>query len=131
MLMESIADLEQIAEFLEELQKLKPKNDDKLQQLIKLLKSDPVLKQHKVIIFTEYVTTARYLRQQARGRGIEGLDQVDSLTKRARDRSSGSSRPTTTSRRVPRSRSVARRRPASSSRPTCSPKASTCRTPPA
>ena len=33
MLMESIADLEQVAEFLEELQKLKPKNDDKLQQL--------------------------------------------------------------------------------------------------
>jgi superfamily II DNA or RNA helicase len=85
MLMESIADLEQVAEFLEALQKLKPKNDDKLQQLIKLLQSDPVLEQHKVIIFTEYVTTARYLRQQLEGEGIEGLDQVDSLTKRARD----------------------------------------------
>ena len=83
MLMESIADLDQVAEFLEELQKLKPKNDDKLQQLIKLLKSDPVLKQHKVIIFSEYVTTARYLRQQLEDAGIAGLDEVDSLTKRA------------------------------------------------
>jgi superfamily II DNA or RNA helicase len=86
MLMESIADLEQIAEFLEALQQLKPKHDDKLQQLIKLLKTDPVLAKHKVIIFSEYLTTARYLRQQLEAAGITGLDQVDSLTKRSRDK---------------------------------------------
>lgn len=86
MLMESIADLEQVAEFLEELQKLKPKNDDKLQQLISLLKTDPVLKKHKVIIFTEYLTTARYLRQRLEEAGVKGLDEVDSMVKTPRDK---------------------------------------------
>jgi superfamily II DNA or RNA helicase len=86
MLTESLMDLEQIAEFLEQLQKLKPKQDDKLQQMLKLLKTDTVLKRHKVIIFSEYVTTARYLRQQLQESGITGLDQVDSLTKKPRDK---------------------------------------------
>ena len=36
-------DLEQIADFLEELKNLNPANDDKLKALVKLLKTDPVL----------------------------------------------------------------------------------------
>ena len=86
MLTESLMDLEEIADFLEELQKLKPKHDDKLQRLLRLLRTDPVLKEHKVIIFSEYVTTARYLRQHLEDAGIVGLDQVDSLTKKPRDK---------------------------------------------
>ena len=86
MLMESIADLDQVAEFLEELQKLKPKNDDKLQHLIGLMKSDEVLKKHKVIIFSEYLTTARYLLQQLQEAGIKGVDEVDSMVKVPRDK---------------------------------------------
>ena len=36
------SDLEQIADFLKELEKFKPTQDEKLKALVKLLKSDPV-----------------------------------------------------------------------------------------
>jgi len=44
---ECFDDLDQIGEFLNELRKFKPSHDDKLQALVKLLKSDGVLKQHR------------------------------------------------------------------------------------
>src|SRR5581483_290188 len=73
-LAETFLDLDQIVEFLDELKKFKPSNDDKLRALIKLLKSDPVLKKHKVLIFTEYLATARYLKEQLIEAGITGVD---------------------------------------------------------
>lgn len=60
-LSESLQDLNQIAEFLNELRQFKPSHDDKLRALIHLLKNDPVLKKHKVMIFSEFMATARYL----------------------------------------------------------------------
>jgi len=78
---ESFHDLDQLAEFLDELRKFKPRNDDKLKALIKLLKTDPVLTRHKVLIFSEYMATARYLREQLEDAGIEGVNEVDSATK--------------------------------------------------
>lgn len=84
MLDETILDMDQIAEFLKELQKFKPAHDDKLKALIKLLKSDPVLKKHKVMIFSEYMATARYLKKELENADITGLDEVDSSVKRDR-----------------------------------------------
>ena len=84
MLTETFLDLEQVAEFLKELQKFKASQDDKLTALIELLKTDTVLAQHKVLIFTEYLSTARYLKQQLEAQGIIGIDQVDSKVKRDR-----------------------------------------------
>ncbi len=81
---ETIDDLHTIAEFLEDLRKFKPSHDDKLKALIKLLKSDPVLKRHKVLIFTEYMATARYLEHQLSAAGIDGVDEVDSASDRDR-----------------------------------------------
>jgi superfamily II DNA or RNA helicase len=86
MIGEIFLDLDQIIEFLEELKKFKPSNDDKLRALIKLLKSDPVLKKHKVLIFTEYRDTARYLREQLVENGITGVEEIDSGTKEDRGR---------------------------------------------
>ncbi len=83
-LAETFLDLDQVVEFLTELEKFKPSHDDKLKALIKLLKSDPVLKKHKVLIFTEYMATARYLKQQLEAADITGVDEVDSTS--ARDR---------------------------------------------
>jgi hypothetical protein len=83
-LAETFLDLDQIADFLEELQKFKPQHDDKLQALIKLLNTDPVLKNHKVLIFSEYMTTARYLEQELERNGITGIDEVDSAVDRDR-----------------------------------------------
>ncbi len=77
-LADAYSDLDQIMEFLTELRKFKPRNDSKLQALIKLLKTDPVLKEHKVLIFTEFMTTARYLEQQLKEAGIDGVAEIDS-----------------------------------------------------
>lgn len=83
---ECFDDLDQIAEFLDELRKFKPSHDDKLQALIKLLKSDPVLRKHKVLIFTEYMATARYLEQELKKAKIDSVDEVDSAVKENRQR---------------------------------------------
>ena len=48
------------------------------------MNSDPVLKKHKVLIFTEYMATARYLKQQLAKSGITELDEVDSAVDRDR-----------------------------------------------
>jgi SNF2 family DNA or RNA helicase len=84
MLSESLQDLNQLAEFLNELRKFKPSHDDKLRALIQLLKTDPVLKKHKVMIFSEFSATACYLAKELEKAGIKGIDQIDSATKRSR-----------------------------------------------
>jgi superfamily II DNA/RNA helicase len=71
-------------DFLVELRKFEPKHDDKLRALIKLLKTDPVLKKEKVLIFSEFMATARYLKRQLEEAGIAGVDEVDSADKRDR-----------------------------------------------
>ena len=81
---ETYSDLEQVVDFLEELKTFTPAQDDKLQSLIKLLKKDPVLSQHKVVIFTEFMSTARYLRRQLEAAKIQGVDEIDSDSKRDR-----------------------------------------------
>lgn len=84
MLSESLQDLNQLAEFLNELRQFKPSHDDKLRALIQLLKTDAVLKKHKVMIFSEFMGTARYLATELEKAGIKGIDQIDSATKRSR-----------------------------------------------
>jgi len=81
---ETIDDLDRLAEFIQELRKFKPSHDDKLKALVSLLKTDPVLKRHKVIIFTEFMDTARYLRDRLEAAGITGVDEVDSASSRDR-----------------------------------------------
>ena len=78
---ETYLDMDETVMFLTELKKFKPTNDDKLKALVKLLKNDAVLSKHKVIIFSEFMTTARYLKQELANAGITGLDEVDSATK--------------------------------------------------
>jgi len=81
---ETYLDLNEVVSFITELKKFKAVHDDKLKALIKLLKTDPVLKEHKVIIFSEFMTTARYLKKELETAGITGLDEVDSSDKRDR-----------------------------------------------
>ncbi|MGA7161991.1 MAG: helicase-related protein [Bacteroidota bacterium] len=84
MLDETYLDLDQTVRFLQELEKFQPSHDDKLRKLTSLLKNDPVLKKHKVIIFTEYMATARYLQKELEKAKIDGVDEVDSSIKRDR-----------------------------------------------
>jgi superfamily II DNA or RNA helicase len=55
-----------------------PAKDEKLQKLIDLLHTDELLKDQKVIIFTEFRDTARYLARQLQAAGLKNLEQVDS-----------------------------------------------------
>ncbi len=81
---ETFMDMNQVVAFLGELKAFRPANDDKLKALVTLLKTDTVLRDHKVIVFSEFMTTARYLTQQLEKAGLRGLDEVDSLDKRDR-----------------------------------------------
>ncbi|MEK6777313.1 MAG: helicase-related protein [bacterium] len=80
MMSETFLDLDQIVQFLDEARKFEPKNDDKLQKLVRLLKSKELVGQ-KVLIFTEFADTARYLKRQLDQAGIDGVAQVDSASK--------------------------------------------------
>ena len=79
-LSETLLDLDQIVNFLEETKKFEPKHDDKLKKLKRLLQTKDMIGQ-KVIVFTEFADTARYLRKQLVDEGIEGVAQIDSGTK--------------------------------------------------
>lgn len=80
-LRETYLDLDQLETFLRELHQFNPVHDDKLKALIKLLKTDKVLKSQKVIVFTEFADTARYLRRELEGAGVTGLAEIDGSTK--------------------------------------------------
>lgn len=55
--------------------------DDKLQALIHLLQGDPILSRYKVLIFTKYRDTARYIARQLADVGIGPLAVVDRTSK--------------------------------------------------
>ena len=78
---ETFLDLDQIAAFLHELKDFKSSQDKKLRALVNLLKNDAVLKTQKVLIFTEFMTTARYLKRQLDKAGIDGVAEIDSAVK--------------------------------------------------
>jgi len=83
MIHDTLQDVEEIAGFLEEARRFKSKDDDKLRRLIGLLKSKE-LAGEKVLIFTEFADTARYLKRQLREAGIAGVAEVDGSSKGSR-----------------------------------------------
>jgi hypothetical protein len=80
MMDETYLDLANLVKFLDEARRFQTKHDDKLQKLIRLLKSKELAGQ-KVLIFTEFADTARYLMKHLAEAGIEGLAQIDSGSK--------------------------------------------------
>jgi superfamily II DNA or RNA helicase len=83
MLEETYRDLSQVVKFVTECRKFKASDDDKLKKLISLLKSKE-LAGEKVLIFTEFADTGRYLVRHLRDAGIDGVEGVDSGTKGSR-----------------------------------------------
>ena len=77
---ETFQDLDRIAQFLREARRFTPSQDDKLKKLIRLLRSKDVAGR-KVLVFTEFADTARYLYAQLKDAEIEGLAQLDSGSK--------------------------------------------------
>jgi superfamily II DNA or RNA helicase len=81
MVMDTMLDMNVLAKFLYELLDYTPAHDDKIQTLIQLLRENEVLRKNKVLIFTEYKDTARYIADQLTQAGIEPLEEIDSQSK--------------------------------------------------
>ncbi len=79
-LAETYLDLDQIAALLDESRNFGPSHDDKLKKLVRLLKGGDMA-DRKVLIFTEFADTARYLRCELEKAGIDGVAQLDSNSK--------------------------------------------------
>ena len=74
---DTFADLDQLVEFLNLGAKVDPAKDDKLKALVRLLKSDKAAKGRKVLLFTEFADTARYLHRELQKAGVEGVEKID------------------------------------------------------
>jgi superfamily II DNA or RNA helicase len=81
---ETILDLDQLAVFINDLMEIKHREDDKLKNLDRILREDQLLRANKVIIFSEYMDTARYLKEALMSAGFKNVDEVDSSIKRDR-----------------------------------------------
>jgi len=85
MLEETYGDLAQLMAFFNELANFDHRNDDKLKSLLKLLRGDPALSTGKVLIFSEFADTARYLHKRLSAEQITGIEMIDGRTS-GRDR---------------------------------------------
>ena len=82
---EIVADIEQdmnlLVIFLSTLRGLSAVHDTKIQTLLDLLKNDPLLSRHKVVVFSEFRDTARYVFETLKDAGIRHLFEIDSSSK--------------------------------------------------
>ena len=73
-------DLDEVARFLDAASRLTPEQDDKVRKLVRLLRTKD-LAGRKVLVFTEFADTARYVESQLRAAGVDGLVRIDSGSK--------------------------------------------------
>lgn len=85
MLEHALEDIEVLVAFLRETMQYDVKHDDKLHTLIELLRGKELANQ-KVLIFSEFADTARYIARELKAADIQGVDQVDSASKQDRAR---------------------------------------------
>lgn len=82
---EMVADMEQdmalLVTFLSRLRGLSAAQDTKVQALLEMLQKDPSLSQHKVVVFSEFRDTARYLFETLKAANIRHLFEIDSTSK--------------------------------------------------
>ena len=77
---ETFEDLDEIARFLDAASRLTPEQDDKVRKLVRLLRTKD-LAGRKVLVFTEFADTARYVESHLRAAGVDGLVRIDSGSK--------------------------------------------------
>ena len=78
-------DMNALAKFLEFIhENLTEKTDDKLHALVALLKK-PEFKGKKLILFTQYRDTARYLYRNLQKQGFQQVEELDSTSKKNRE----------------------------------------------
>ncbi|MBA7624951.1 RNA polymerase-associated protein RapA [subsurface metagenome] len=81
---ETMLDMTQLIKFLRELMRLETQEDDKIEQLVFTLKNNELLKNYKVLIFSEYLATAQYVYEELKSRGFTQVYEIDSSTKKDR-----------------------------------------------
>jgi hypothetical protein len=54
-----------------------PENDAKLQRLLKWLDEEPLLRTHKLLIFSQYVDTTQYVTEQLRGAKVRPPETIE------------------------------------------------------
>jgi len=77
MIQETLWDLEVLADFIEDLMHIDPTKDDKLNSLKKVLTEDKRLVGKKVIVFSEFRSTARYIERELKKVGFTGMYELD------------------------------------------------------
>ncbi len=81
MLDDTMLDMEVLAEFIEDMMKFVPENDDKIRELKHILTGDVRIKDKKVIIFSEYRATAKYIYRELLKAGFKNLFEIDGQSK--------------------------------------------------
>lgn len=81
MLDDTILDMEVLAEFIEDIMDFNADNDDKIRELKRILTEDERVKGKKVIIFTEFRSTAQYIYRELQRAGFDGLFEIDGQSK--------------------------------------------------
>ena len=77
MLDETILDLEVLSQFFKDSMAVSPNTDDKLNALKTLLQTDARLEKKKVLIFSEFRATARYIYQELVKSGFKNVFEID------------------------------------------------------
>ncbi len=77
---DTMDDIDVLAEFIDDIRKVNPDDDDKIKTLISILKEDERIKNKKLIIFTEYTATAQYIEAQLQKAGFTNIQEIDGST---------------------------------------------------
>ena len=81
MIQDTLGDLEILCDFLDDMMAIDPAQDDKMNVLKNILLSDSRVKNKKVIIFTEYRSTAQYIYRELCKEGFNQLYELDGQSK--------------------------------------------------
>lgn len=84
MLDDTILDLEVLAQFIEDIMGFDSDNDDKIHELINILRNDEHIQGRKVIVFSEYRATAKYIYRELEKAGFANIAEIDGQSKVSR-----------------------------------------------
>ena len=80
LLIDTMMDMDTLSRFIEDMMEFKPENDDKIRELKRILTEDAHIRDKKVIVFTEYRSTAMYIYRELQKAGFTNLFEVDGQT---------------------------------------------------
>ncbi len=80
LLIDTMMDMDTLSIFIRDMMEFKPENDDKIRELKRILTEDSHIRDKKVIVFTEYRSTAMYIYRELQKAGFTNLFEVDGQT---------------------------------------------------